>query len=356
MCYSNILTEKRDRTTVSRNLYYCVSQSFFKVVFSVFWGLLLSLSVQAETEKVRIALGSSITTDMIGRYLLHEKILKKWGENAEIAFDLTTNRNPKILLTQNKAEIVLLSTIDVARLISDDNLEIVIWGKESTSYESLYTKTSLPGLFPTSFKGKRLVHPGWDTRGTRVGQVILENFWGLDVETDFQVVTAPWRVGPEKLSIGEADIAISTMPFVLKGLQEGQLRSVGKSFAWQWAETEGSGRRLGGLFWVSWKNWLFRERKSALAFLGAWTEGMQYASVKMETWVREYLPRTVRGTGKKSTQFFLNWVRRERPFYTSPFLATGDIESENRFLRLAVKSKLIHEMPEYSMWKIIRSQ
>ncbi len=356
MFSSNVLNKKRDSTTLTQHLCYFVSLLSFKLVFAIAWWLILSLSVQAETGRVRVVISPSITADMINRYLIREKILEKWKENTGIAFDLKTSRNTKILLTQNEADIVLLSTIDVARLILDDNLEIVIWGKESTSYESLYTKVTHPGLFPTSFKGERLVHPGWDTRGTRIGQVIFGNLWGLDIESNFQVVTSPWRVGPEKLSAGEADIAISTMPYVLKGLQEGRLRRVGKSFAWQWAETEGNGERLGGLFWASWKNWLLRERKSALAFLGAWAEGMQYASVKTEVWVRKYLPLAVRGTDKKSAKFFLDWVRRERPFYASPYLLMGDVENENRFLRLAVKGRLIQKMPEHSMWKVIRPQ
>lgn len=309
---------------------------------------------RGERAKVRVALGPSITTDMIGRHLLRTGVLKRWGEKADAEIELKTSGNPNILLAQNKADVVLLSTIDVTRLVQNDKLEIVIWGKESTSYESFYSKTGQPEVLPLNFKGKRLVHPGWNTRGTRIGQVLLKSLWGLDAEADFQVVTAPWRIGPDKLLEGEADLAINAMPFVLKGLQKGVLREVGKSFAGHWADLRGNGRRLGGLFWVSWQSWLQRERKRALALLGAWAEGMQYSHSDTKTWVRENLPLVMRGADKESIRFFLDWVRREQPIYASPYLSEEDIEDENQFLRLAVQSKLIHKMPDRPIWEMVR--
>ena len=309
---------------------------------------------RAEPAKVRVALGPSITTDMIGRHLLRTGVLKRWGEKADADIELTASRNANILLAQNKADIVLLSTIDVARLVLNDKLEIVIWGKESTSYESFYSKSGQPGDLPLDFKGKRLVHPGWNTRGTRIGQILLKSFWGLDAGADFQVVTVPWRIGPEKLLEDEADLAINAMPFVLNGLQKGVLRKVGKSFAGHWADLRGNGRRLGGLFWVSWQSWLQRERKRAFALLGAWAEGMQYSHTDTETWVREYLPLVMRGADKESVRFFLDWVRREQPVYASPYLSAEDIEDENQFLRLAVQSKLIRRMPDRPIWEVVR--
>ena len=236
---------------------------------------------RGERAKVRVALGPSITTDMIGRHLLRTGVLKRWGEKADAEIELKTSGNPNILLAQNKADVVLLSTIDVTRLVQNDKLEIVIWGKESTSYESFYSKTGQPEVLPLNFKGKRLVHPGWNTRGTRIGQVLLKSLWGLDAEADFQVVTAPWRIGPDKLLEGEADLVINAMPFVLIRIAEGSSQGSREELCRALGRFARKRQKAGGLFWVSWQSWLQRERKRALALLGAWAEGMQYEVVPL---------------------------------------------------------------------------
>jgi ABC-type nitrate/sulfonate/bicarbonate transport system substrate-binding protein len=117
---------------------------------------------------VRVALGPSVTTAMIAQYLEESGIWKAWGSRAGIDFRIGSARNANSRLAQKEEDVVLLSPIDVARLAVEDSLEVVIWGKDSTSYEALYTQAKQVGEAPRDFKGMRFVHPGWNTRGTRI--------------------------------------------------------------------------------------------------------------------------------------------------------------------------------------------
>ena len=304
--------------------------------------------------RVQVALGPSVTTDMIARYMRNSGILKKWGEEVGVDFEMKTTLSANLRIAQNQAQIVLLSTIDIARLAVDDGLELVIWGKDSTSYEGLYAKAGRPGESPGDFKGKRLVHPGWNTRATRIGKVILAALSGVEAETDFEIVTAPWRIGPEKLIEDEADVAINAMPFVLKSLLKKKLRSVGKSFAREWADKRGGGRRLGGLFWCAWQGWLDRETPKARALLDAWAEGMSYAHQQTQKWVQKYLPGSLRGATPEDIGYFVRWFQEEQPVYKTPYLSARDVEDETAFLKLAVQQKLVRALPKNSLWRVIR--
>ena len=314
----------------------------------------LSLSWAAGT--VRVSLGPSVTTEMIAYYLRDSGIWKKWGGRVGIDFEVSFSRNANLQLAQKEMETVLLNPIDVARLVVYDGLEVVMWGKDSTSYEALYALADQAGENLRSFKGMKLVHPGWNTRGTRVGQVILAALWGLNVETDFQVVTAPWRIGPEKLVEKEADLALSAMPFVLKALRKKGLRKVGKSFAADWAEKNGNGRRLGGLFWTAWRNWLSQNEEKARALLAVWAEGMTYAHQNTGEWAQKYLPEAMRGATKEDARFFVQWFQEERPVYKTPALLAEDVEDEMSFLKLAVEQKLLRALPKSPLWRIVRPQ
>jgi hypothetical protein len=184
--------------------------------------------------------------------------------------------------------------------------------------------------------------------------VILAALWGLDPEKDFQVTTAPWRIGPEKLLGKEADVTLNAMPFVLKNLQAKKFRMVGKSFATAWAETRGKGRRLGGLFWAAWQAWLNQNLKPARALLGAWAEGMTYARRNTGPWAEKYLPAASRETSKEEIRYFARWFQEERPVYPTPYLSQADIEDETAFLKLAVKQKMVRAMPKKPIWQIVR--
>ncbi|MFQ5911934.1 MAG: hypothetical protein ACE5JS_01990 [Nitrospinota bacterium] len=295
-----------------------------------------------------------MTTKMIALYLRDSGVWKKRGRRAGVDIEVKFSSDAQLRLAQKEAEAVLLSTIDVARLAVEDGLEVVIWGKDSTSYEAMYARADRPGENPRVFKGMRLVHPGWNTRATRIGQVVLAAVWGLNAETDFQVQTAPWRIGPEKLVEKEADVAINAMPFVLKPLHKKKLRRVGKSFATYWGERMGNGRQLGGLFWTAWRSWVSHEDKEARALLSAWAEGMRYAHQRTEEWAQTYLPAAVRGATKDEARFFARWFREERPVYRMPYLSAEDVRDETAFLKLAVAQKLVRAMPKNSLWQMVR--
>lgn len=306
-------------------------------------------------ETLRVALAPSVTTQMIAYYLRDSGIWKKWGGRG-VGFRVTFAHNTDLALAQKEAGVVLLSAIDVARLTVDDGLEILMFGKDSTSYEGIYARAAQPGKSPLDFRGTRLVHPGWDARGTRIGRVIFAALWDLDMEAGFQVVTAPWRVGPEMLVENEADLALNAMPFILSAWRDRKLRPVGKSFAAHWAEKRGRGRPLGGLFWTAWRGWLDQAEEKARALLAAWGEGMAYANQETEAWAERYLPEALRGASKGDARFFAQWFRRERPVYETPYLSPQDVKDETSFLRIVVEVKLVRALPRGPLWRIILPQ
>jgi hypothetical protein len=293
---------------------------------------------------------------MIALYLQDAGIWKKWGNQVGAEVQVKSTRNANLMIADGGAEAVLLSTIDVARLVVDDRLELSIFGKDSTSYEGLYARASRPETDPVKFRGSRLVHPGWNTRGTRIGQVILATLWGLNAGSDFSVVTSPWRIGPEKLLEKESDVSLNSMPFVLEHLRKKRLRRVGKSFAAAWAESRGNGRLLGGLFWTAWQTWVKQEPERVRALLAAWAEGMSFANRNTDVWTEKYLPMVRKGTTKEDTVFFAKWFREERPVYETPYLSAKDVEDENHFLKLAVAQKLVRKLPKETIWRIVRPQ
>ena len=64
--------------------------------------------------RVQIALGPSVTTDMIALRLRDAGILKKWGAAVGVDFEMKTTLNANLRIAQNQAQIVLMSTIDIA--------------------------------------------------------------------------------------------------------------------------------------------------------------------------------------------------------------------------------------------------
>ena len=65
--------------------------------------------------RVQVALGPSVTTDMIARHLRDSGILKKWGAEAGVDFEMKTTLNANLRIAKNQSQIVLMSTIDTLR-------------------------------------------------------------------------------------------------------------------------------------------------------------------------------------------------------------------------------------------------
>lgn len=305
---------------------------------------------------VRVAIFPFGPTVMIAQYLTDAGLWGKWGERAGVVFEPVYVRDDFSQFSERKVDVVQLSPLEVARLKGDQGWEVVMWGRDGTASHGLYVRSDSKIGSIEELSGLTLAHPGFATGSTQLAEILFQDWWGLELGKDFQLINAPWAIVPELVAEGTAAGGLSLMPYTLNLWRDNAIRPLLVSYSSEWAKRRGTDHHLAMSVWASWKDWVEGHPDAARALLGAWAEGMTYAHTKTEEWAQKYLELTLPGAGEEEARFFAKWFKEQQPIYQTPYLDETFIEEEEAFLNLALKSEAIRSGGLKGIWQIIKPE
>lgn len=318
--------------------------------------LLVSGAPKADAAKeVKVGLFPFGPGRMIDQYLMDAGVTKKWGAKYGVDLKISHPRDDFAAFMGKSIDIVGLSSLEVARLVGDERQDIVMWGRQSDAFIDMYVRSGSKYKGPADLKGKKIVHPGWDTGTAQMGEVLLKEWFGLDMKKDFKVVTAPWPIGPQLLAKGDVEMALNLMPLTMDLWHSGKIRPVLASYASEWGKRRGTRHHLSITLWTSWKKWLDQNGAAAKAWLGAYTEGMNYAHTKTQEWANRYRGFITKNANDEQVTFFVNWFKKYGVVYENSYLDPAFIGEEIAFLKMAQKAGFVKEKGlSRSLWRVIK--
>ena len=96
-------------------------------------------------------------TRMVGQYLIDSGLTKKWGGKYGADLKISFPNDDFAAFMGKSTQVIALSSLEAARLVGDENLDIVMWGKLNTSFQEFYVRTDSPYKSPADLKGKKIV-------------------------------------------------------------------------------------------------------------------------------------------------------------------------------------------------------
>ena len=319
--------------------------------------LLLGPGVQEAlaAKKVRIGLFPFGAGRMVDEWIRDNGILKKWGSKYGVEMKISHPRDDFAAFMGKSVEIVALSTMEIARLVGDEGHDILMYGRQVDAFTSMYVRTDSPYKTPADLKGKKIVHPGWDTGSAQMGSILFKEWYGVDLKKDFRVVTAPWPLGPQLLAKGDVELSINLVPLTMKLEMGGKIRPLFSGYAMEWAKRRGTGHHLSITNFTSWGKWLRANETAARAFLGAYTEGQKYSHAHTLEWAKKYKNFITKNATDAQIIWFANWFKKTGVVYPTAYIDQKFIDEETAFLRLALKAGLIKPAGiNDRMWKILK--
>ncbi|MFQ5911901.1 MAG: ABC transporter substrate-binding protein [Nitrospinota bacterium] len=292
---------------------------------------------------------------MIDEYIGDEGIAKKWGAEVGVDFKISHPRDDFAAFMGKSIDIVALSTLEIGRLVGDEGHDIIMWGRQVDAFIDMYVRGDSPYKTPADLKGKKIVHPGWDTGTAQMGTVLLKEWYGLDMKKDFKVVTAPWPVGPQLLAKGDVEMSLNLMPLTMDLWRGGKIRPVLATYATVWAKKRGVDHHLSITNFTAWGKWLKANEGAARAWLGVYSEGMKYAREKTAEWASRYRNYITKNATDEQVAFFVKWFKKYGVVYENAYLSQRFIDEETAFLKMANRAGFVKPAglkPE--IWRIIK--
>ena len=335
----------------SRKMFYWLSAIGVAVLFAV------SGVPQAYAGKtVKVGMFPFGPGRMVDQYITDEGIHKKWGAKVGVDFKVSHPRDDFAAFMGKSVQIVALSTMEVGRLVGDEKYDIVMWGKQVDAFIDFYVRGNSQYKAVRELKGKKLVHPGWDTGSSQMGSVLLKEWFGLDMKKDFKVVSAPWPVGLQLLIKGDVEMGINLMAgFSLELVRTNRIRPILATYATEWAKQRNTSHHLSIANFTSWGKWVRGNEQAARAWLGAFSEGMQYATNNRRAWAVRYKKFIKKNATDAHVDFWVKWLKKYTVVYKDAYLTQNFIDEETAFMKMAAKAGFVKPgglSPK--IWKIIR--
>lgn len=278
----------------------------------------------------------------VAQYMMDQGIYKKYGDKIGVEYKVIFPGDDFAAFMGRSVNVGTFSSIEVARLLADEGKHIVLFGKYCTAVSGIYVKGDSNYKSITDVKGKRLGIPGWDTGTAQQGQVLMKEFYGIDMKKDFNVVVSPWPVVPNLLAKGDLDVALNVMPITMNLWMQGKIKPILHTFATEWAKHKG-GHFLGLTFFCMWKDFLDKNEDVAKNLLGAYEEGLYYSYANAEEFVRKYLPLFLKEATEEQVKFFTKFYLKYMFLYQDPHIDEEFIQGELNFLRLAADVGILKE-------------
>ena len=292
---------------------------------------------------------------MVDDWILENGVHKKWGAKAGVDFKITHPRDDFAAFMGKSIDIVALSTLEIARLVGDEGHDIIMYGKQVDAFIDMYVRGDSKYKTPGDLKGKKIVHPGWDTGTAQMGVVLLKEWYGLDMKKDFKVVTAPWPVGPQLLAKGDVEMSLNLIPLSMNLWMGGKIRPVLATYASVWAQKRNTKHHLSITNFTGWGKWVRGNEKIARAWLGAYSEGQRYATENTLAWAKKYRNRITKNATDAQVKWFAEWMPKYGVVYKDAYIDQTFIDEETAFLKMALKAGFIKERGlSPKMWKILK--
>lgn len=210
----------------------------------------------------------------ITRLLIH--LMRKQGLDEKYGLEIEEKSVPALqgyqALLSGAVDVAQFDAPSVARVNAESDRKIRIFAKAFDADTYLVTTLDSEIASLDDLKGKTIgsvVH----TSTTYGMMLLLLHELGYDLETDFQVVTAPPLSLISLLEKGEVDAIVTIEPLYSQLLTQGKIKPL-LSFADVWKETVGMGVPFTGL--AASEEWLEENREGALAFTKAWYDASRY--------------------------------------------------------------------------------
>jgi ABC-type nitrate/sulfonate/bicarbonate transport system substrate-binding protein len=304
---------------------------------------------------VKIGMFAFGHTRMVGQYLIDEGIAKKWGAEHGVNLKISFPNDDFAAFMGKSTQVIALSSLEAARLVGDEGLDIVMWGKLNTSFQEFYVRTDSPYKSPADLKGKKIVIAGWDTGSAQIGTILMKRFWGLDLKNDFKVVVASWPIGPQLLAKGDVEMALNEMPLTLDLMDRKKIRPILSTYATEWGERQGKGHMISISLWASFGKWLKKNEGAARAVLGATQEAMDHIHNNTKAWAGRYREFIQEKATDSQVATFVKWWETVQPSYKNAYLDKGFIEEETKFLNMAVKAGFVKPKGvKKGIWRAIK--
>jgi ABC-type nitrate/sulfonate/bicarbonate transport system substrate-binding protein len=292
---------------------------------------------------------------MVDEYIVDNGIHKKWGAKVGVEFKILHPQDDFAAFMGKSVEIVALSTLEIARLVADEGHNIIMYGKQVDAFNNMFVRTDSPYKTPADLKGKKIVHPGWDTGSAQMGAILLKEWFGLDLKKDFKVVTAPWPVGPQLLAKRDVEMALNLVPLTLKLEMEGKIRPIMRGYAREWAAKRGTGHHLSVTNFTSWGKWLDANEEIIRAWLGLYSEGQKYAHEHTLEWAKKYRDHITKNATDAQVEWFAKWFKEHGVVYQDAYISQKFVDEEMAFLKLALKGGFIKPAGiTPKMWRILK--
>ncbi len=292
---------------------------------------------------------------MVDQYIMDNGIHKKWGAKVGVQFKITHPRDDFAAFMGKSVDIVSLSTLEISRLVGDEGHDIVMYGKQVDAFIDMYVRTGSSYKSPADLKGKKIVHPGWDTGTAQMATVLLKEWYGLDMKKDFRVVTAPWPVGPQLLAKGDVEMSLNLIPLSMKLWRSGKIRPVLATYATEWAKRRGTKHHLAISAFTGWGKWVRGNQRVARAWLGAYSEGMKYAHENLLPWARKYRDFITKNATDAQVEWFAKWMGKYGSVYKDAHIDQTYVEEELAFLKMALKAGFVKPAGlNRKMWMILK--
>jgi ABC-type nitrate/sulfonate/bicarbonate transport system substrate-binding protein len=306
-------------------------------------------------KQVKIGMFAFGHTRMVGQYLIDEGIAKKWGAKFGVDLKISFPNDDFAAFMGKSTQVIALSSLEAARLVGDEGLDIVMWGKLNTSFQEFYVRTDSPYKSPADLKGKKIVIAGWDTGSAQIGTILMRRFWGLDLKNDFRVLVASWPVGPQLLAKGDVEMALNEMPLTLDLMDRGKIRPILSTYATEWGKRQGTGHLISISLWASFGKWFKANRNAARAVLGATQEAMDSIHGNTKAWARRYRDFIQDNATDSQVDTFVDWWRKVQPSYKNAYLDGKFIKQETEFLKMAVKAGFVKPKGvNDGIWQIVK--
>jgi ABC-type nitrate/sulfonate/bicarbonate transport system substrate-binding protein len=307
-------------------------------------------------KKVKIGLFPFGAGRMVDQYILDNGIHKKWGAKIGVEFEISHPRDDFAAFMGKSVNIVALSTMEVARVVADEGYDLTMYGRQVDAFTTMYVRKDSAYKGPGDLKGKKIVHPGWDTGSAQMGSILLKEWYGIDMKKDFRVVTAPWPVGPQLLAKGDVEMSINLVPLTMKLEMDGKIRPLFPGYAKEWAKRRGTGHHLTITNFTSWGKWLNNNEEAARAWLGLYSEGMKYAHENTLEWAKTYRNFITKNATDAQVKWFAGWLKDTGVVYQNAYIDQKFVEEENAFLRLGIKAGVLKpSVINSKIWRTLKA-
>jgi ABC-type nitrate/sulfonate/bicarbonate transport system substrate-binding protein len=292
---------------------------------------------------------------MVDEHILKTGIVKKWGSKFGVDIKVSHPRDDFAAFMGKSIDIVGLSTMEVGRLVGDEGHDMVMYGKQIDAFIDMYVRGDSTYKTPGDLKGKKIVHPGWDTGTAQMGIVLLKEWYGLDMKKDFRVVTAPWPVGPQLLAKGDVEMSLNLIPLSMKLWMDGKIRPVLATYATEWSKRRKTPHHLAITNFTSFGKWLKGNEDAVRAWLGAYTEGMKYAHNNTSEWANKYRNFITKNATDGQVKWFSDWLKKYGVIYKNAYIDQTFINEETAFLKMAAKAGFVKPAGiTPKIWKIVK--